>query len=420
MNDQQEPLSDETAEAAPPPREPFDPYDGSRHMPWMDRGLSPSARAMQRLRPELASFAAIEGREPNRADIDAMSQRISTDMVEILRREWATDVVNEWFEERDAAREGRPVDPSIGPQARPVGGDPRDTRPVVFVAEPEDIDWVMERLGRRGTFGRRQKLPPRPGMKPFPPPPPIPLPESTLQPQPGGSLMTPADPDTPSSPPPFTAPEPTPPLPPTSASKLAPLFEAIIPPELKGIFRPIPGTEAIAGGGVSPILPGPLIGDPGLQIPVHILSVLWGWKEDKVRMVSGLIDPDKLNELYPIYGELEELAREAGRIVGPGKGGVHGSHIHHELTKLIKARYEKMETEVSFDPATGQGTRYGAKGSMRIDIIYDDGKTVYIFELKTGGAALKEPRIDRTLNLKKFEGRKVIVMELNPWRLPRK
>ena len=57
---------------------------------------------------------------------------------------------------------------------------------------------------------------------------------------------------------------------------------------------------------------------------------------------------------------------------------------------------------------------------MRIDIILEAGDTVYIFELKTGGAALKEPRIDRTLNLQAFQGRKVIVMELNPWRLPRK
>ena len=59
-------------------------------------------------------------------------------------------------------------------------------------------------------------------------------------------------------------------------------------------------------------------------------------------------------------------------------------------------------------------------GATRIDIILEAGDTVYIFELKTGGAALKEPRIDRTLNLQAFQGRKVIVMELNPWRLPRK
>lgn len=423
MNERQEPVSAEAAEALPP-REPFDPYEGSRHMPWMDRSLSPSARAARRLRPELESFAAIEAREANLADLDAMSGRISGEMIEILRREWAADVVNEWLEEKDAAREGRPVDPSIGPKAQPIGGDPRDTRPRVFVAEPEDIDWVFERLGRRRAFGSRRS-PPRPNTRRVPsspPPPPIISPGSTPpQQQPSGSLMTPAAPDMPTSPPPSTAPEPTPPIPPSTVSKpLLPDFEALIPPDLKAIFRPIPGSEAILEGGDPFILPGPSIGDPGLLVPIHIFTVRARSRGVKDLALSGLVDPDELIKLRPIYGLMEELAREAGRIVGPGKGRLHGSRVHHELTKLIKARHKEMETEVSFDLETGEGTHYGAKGSMRIDIIYDDGDTVYIFELKTGGAALKEPRIDRTLNLKKFEGRKVIVMELNPWRLPRK
>lgn len=422
MNEQDAPLSDEPVDAAAPPREPFDPYAGSRHMPWMDRSLSPSVRAARMMRPELKSFAVIEGREANGADLDAMSGRISADMIEIFRREWAADVVNEWLEEKDAAREGRPVDPSIGPKAQPIGGDPRDTSSRVFVAEPEDIDWVMERLSRSSR--RRQVRPRPPGARRFPPPPPpIALPESTPQQQPGGSLMTPADPETPASPPPFPAAEPPPPIPPTPARKpLLPDFEALIPPDLKEIFRPIPGSEAIAKGGEPLILPGPSIGDPGLQIPVHILSVMFGGKEDQVRMISGLVDPDELIKRYEHYGILEELARQAGDIVGPGKGGTHGSLIHHELTKLIKeAGYKGMRTEASYDPTTGEGTRYGAKGSMRIDVIYEDGDTVYIFELKTGGAALKEPRIDRTLALEYFKNKKtVIVMELNPWRLPRK
>ncbi len=440
MNERETPLSDEMLESAPPPtaapeadpappREPFDPYKGSRHLPWMDRSLSPSVRAARRMRPELKGFAAIEGREANGADLDEMAGRISADMIEILRREWAADVANEWLEEKDAAREGRPVDPSIGPKAQPIGGDPADTRPRVFVAEPGDIDWVFERLGRQrpdivpASFGSRRGKPPRPGMKPFRvPPPPIVLPESTPQAPPGGSLMTPADPETPASPPPFPAAEPAPPIPPTPArTPLLPEFEALIPPDLKELFQPIPGSEAIAEGGEPFYIPGPLIGDSGLLIPIHIFSVRARSQGIKHLALSGLIDPDKLIEIQPLYGKLEELAREAGRIVGPGQGGAHGSDIHHELTKLIKkAGYEGMRTEASYDATTGEKANYGAKGSMRIDIIYDDGKVVYIFELKTGGAALNEPRIDRTLNLQAFQGRKVIVMELNPWRLPRK
>lgn len=404
MNEEQAPL---------PVAGPFDPYEGSRHMPWMDRSLSPSARAARMLRPELENFAVIEGREPNLADLDAMSGRISVDMIEILRREWAADVVNEWLEERDAAREGRPVDPAIGPKPQPIGGGPRDTSARVFVAEPEDIDWVMDRLGRRQLpFGSRRGSPPRPGMKPFrptsPPPPPI--------------VMSPAAPGMPTSPPPSTAVEPTPPIPPTAAPEpLLPDFEALIPPDLKKFFQPIPGGQAIGEGDQPFYIPGPLIGDPGLLVPIHIFSVRARSQRIEKLALSGLVDPDRLIEIQPLYGELEELVREAGRIVGPGKGGAHGSNIHHELTKLIKAKgYEGIRTEASYDEATGEETRYGASGSMRIDIIYDDGDTVYIFELKTGGAALKEPRIDHTLNLNAFKNRKVIVMELNPWRLPRK
>lgn len=439
MNEEQAPLSDAPAEAPLPPvpapevesaapRVPFDPYDGSRHLPWMDRSLSPSVRAARRMRPELKGFAAIEGREPNGADLDAMVGRITEEMTEIFRREWAADVVDEWLEERDAAREGRPVDPSIGPRAQPIGGDPRDTRPRVFVAEPEDIDWVFGRLGGQrpdvvpASFGRRGGKPPRFGTRPSaPPPPPIFPPQSTPQQPPGGSLMTPADPDTPSSPPPFPAAEPTPPIPPTPARKpLLPEFEALIPPNLKEIFQPIPGSEAIAKGGEPFYIPGPSIGDPGLLVPIHIFRVRARSQGIENLAISGLVDPDRLIEIQPRYGKLEELAREAGRIVGPGKGGPHGSRIHHELTKLIKtAGYEEMRTEVSYT-ADGEETRGRPKGSMRIDIVFDDGDTVYIFELKTGGAALKEPRIDRTLNLQAFQGRKVIVMELNPWRLPRK
>lgn len=456
MNDRQTPSADApveaalpplpTPEAAPaleresapeaepaPPRTPFDPYAGSRHLPWMDRRFSPSARAARRMWPELKGFAAIEGREPNGADLDDMAARISAEMVEIFRREWAADVVDEWLEERDAARVGRPVDPSVGPKPQLIGGDPRDTRPRVFVAEPEDIDWVIARLGRQrpdvvpASFGRRQVKWTPPGSRPFPlPRPPLVRPDRAPQAPPGGSRMTPADPETPSSPPPFPAAEPPPPIPPTPAAKpLLREFEALIPPNLKEIFRPIPGSEAIAKGGEPFYIPGPSIGDPGLLVPIHIFSVRARSQGIEHLAISGLVDPDKLIEIQPLYGRFEELARQAGRIVGPGKGPQHGTYIHSELEELIKGEVAAkrlprgVNTEVSYT-ADGQETRGRPKGSMRIDIIYDDSDTVYIFELKTGGAALKEPRIDRTLNLQAFRGRKVIVMELNPWRLPRK
>ena len=243
MNEEQVPLSDAPAEAPLPPvpapdtesaapRVPFDPYDGRRHLPWMDRSLSPSVRAARRMRPELKGFAAIEGREPNGADLDAMVGRISAEMTEIFRREWAADVVDEWLEERDAAR----------------------------------------RLAR---LSHESSLPPRSGGS---------APEGGE----GGCVVDAQDPLRPSGTPP-----------------------------------PMTGEEK---------------------------------------------DGDE--------------RKRVGR--------------------------------------TRRRARLRSRPPMRIDIIFDDGDTVYIFDLKTGGAALKEPGIDRTLNLQAFQGRKVIVMELNPWRLPRK
>ena len=171
-----------------------------------------------------------------------------------------------------------------------------------------------------------------------------------------------------------------------------------------------------------PILPGPSIGDPGLQIPVHILHVMAGGREDEVRLVSGLVDPDELIKQFPDYAVLEELARRAADMVGPGEGSAYGTRVHHELKELInndKRLPAGMEPEISYDPA-GSRTRYGAKGSLRIDVgPHVDTNTVRVYELKTGGAALKEPRVDRTL---RYFAKKatVIVMELNPWRTPRK
>lgn len=420
MNEQEPPMSGE--------RDLFDPYEGSRHMPWMDRNLSPSARAARMLRPELESFAVIEGREANGADLDAMSGRISADMVEILRREWAADVVNEWLEEKDAAREGRPIDPSIGPKAQPIGGDPRDTSLRVFVAEPEDIDWVMDRLGRqRAPFGSRRK-PTRPGTRRFPPPPPpIAVPEPT--PQPGGSLMTPADAETPASPPPFPAAEPPPPIPPTVASKpLLPDFEALIPPDLQEIFRPIPGSEVIPEGDQPFYIPGPSIGDPGRLVPVHIFRNRVRSKGPKSLGISGLIDPDELIAKDPVYGQLEELARRAADMVGPGKGKAYGTRVHKVFADLVKEevrakRLPPMETEFTYGVTQSpEDSYYSAPGSLRVDVHREmPDKSIRVYELKTGGAELKDERIDRTLDRKYFENRdSVTIMELNPWRLPRK
>ena len=64
-----------------------DPFAWMRGAPWMNRDLTPSGRAAAFLRRLLEDLPAIEGRQPNRADLDAIVKRTSDYMVPIFKRE---------------------------------------------------------------------------------------------------------------------------------------------------------------------------------------------------------------------------------------------------------------------------------------------------------------------------------------------
>ena len=103
-----EPPLPEPPSREPPSQEPpivrHDPFAHIRGAPWMNRALDASARAAAFLRRLLRDFAAIEGRQPNRADLDAIVKRTADYMVPILKRERATDAAYEELEKRHAAR----------------------------------------------------------------------------------------------------------------------------------------------------------------------------------------------------------------------------------------------------------------------------------------------------------------------------
>lgn len=97
----------------PPPQEPplqeppivrHDPFAHIRSAPWMNRTLDASGRAAALLRRLLRDFAAIEGRPPDRADLDEIVKRTTDYMVPILQRERAADAAYEEMEKRRAAR----------------------------------------------------------------------------------------------------------------------------------------------------------------------------------------------------------------------------------------------------------------------------------------------------------------------------
>lgn len=104
--------------------DPFAPMCGA---PWMNRRLSPSGRAAAFLRRELEDFPAIEGRDPNRADLDAIVKRTVDTMVPIFRRE------QEVAARTDPQPEPPPPEPNIFRRWRPILGP--------MLPEPPPIDF---------------------------------------------------------------------------------------------------------------------------------------------------------------------------------------------------------------------------------------------------------------------------------------
>jgi hypothetical protein len=108
----EEPPAAESPEPPPvgelPPSEPpivrHDPFAHIRTAPWMNRALDASGRAAAFLRRLLQDFAAIEGRQPNRADLDDIVKRTTDYMIPIFKRERATDAAYDELEKRRAAR----------------------------------------------------------------------------------------------------------------------------------------------------------------------------------------------------------------------------------------------------------------------------------------------------------------------------
>lgn len=378
-----EPPSEEAPPEEPPPAEPplqepplqrHDPFAPMRGAPWMNRRLSPSGRAAAFLRRELEDFPAIEGRDPNHADLNAIVKRTVDTMVPIFRREQATDIAYDELEKRRA-------DPNIHLAGWPTG--PR-----------------LPRVPR----------------SPSPPPPPI------LPPRSESAPFTPAPPSS-TSPPPLTAPQAQPLILSTPKAELLPEFWDVVPPDLRALVQPIPGGHVILEPGEAFVLPGAPIPDPSTQVLIHWHKQYVAYGGVAGRAVSGLMERDDIVRIDPNYAILEGFAKRAMDIVGPGRGHVHGTRVHTVFAKLIEQAVKRgelpaMRTEVSY-VENDETTRYGEAGSIRIDVIWDDEEsdTLKLYELKTGRAKLTERRADRTLDRKYMRDRtSVMLMELNPWR----
>jgi hypothetical protein len=108
----------------PPPQEPpivrHDPFAHIRTAPWMNRALDASGRAAAFLRRLLQDFAAIEGRQPNRADLDDIVKRTTDYMIPSSNASAPpTPLTTSW---RSGGRPG-------SPRRRPLYRHPAPLRP---------------------------------------------------------------------------------------------------------------------------------------------------------------------------------------------------------------------------------------------------------------------------------------------------
>jgi hypothetical protein len=294
--------------------------------------------------------------------------------------------------------------PSFGPTLAPDrGGGPEalpssspgsvGQRPKIVEANAGRV--LVEIAKRAGALLRREEPTPVP-------PPPVPVPDSGRKRD--TSPFTPTDPrDVPLRPAPPSAPAPEPPrLSPTpDRPPELPKNEGFVPPDLKGILKPI-------AGGDFTIPPGGPIAFPG-KVPDNVpgilvlaIEMLHGEQKGGAIGKIGHVEEADLTAADPMYGRFKKLAERAAEIVGPGKGPERGKRIHSEVERLVKAEFteeERKNIRVEYTAGEDGKGRYGEKGKPRIDIyrrIGDDEARLY--EVKTGSAREKEARIYRLFN----------------------
>lgn len=289
-----------------------------------------------------------------------------------------------------------PPDQGGGPEALPSSSSGSvGQRPKIVEANAGKL--LVEIAKRAGALLRREEPTPVP-------PPPMPVPDAGRKRD--VSPFTPTDPrSSPPAPLPPSGPAPElPRLPPTpDKPPELPKNEAFVPPDLKGILKPI-------AGGDFTIPPGGPITFPG-KVPENIpgilvlaIEMLHGEQKGGVIGKIGHVEEADLAAADPMYGRFKKLAERAAEIVGPGKGPERGKSIHAEVEKLIEAEFteeERKNIRVEYTAGEDKNNKphYGQKGRPRIDIyrrIGDDEARLY--EVKTGSAREKEARIYRLFN----------------------
>jgi hypothetical protein len=235
----------------------------------------------------------------------------------------------------------------------------------------------------------------------------------------GGPLFKPVNPDAnQASPPPFPVPPPAgPTLSPPSKPPAPPEPEQILP---DGLAKP--GGQ-IVGGGFSipkdPHAPLPGFSPPDDDNPARALvlemevSRARPLENDKYKLVPKTLP--QLIEYDARFKRMDEIYREAGRLVTKSGGPALGNEWHHLASKIAeKYAAEGIRAEVSY--AKGDEETYGKKDTARVDLVWThkDG-TIVIVDLKTGGARLSAAQIKKIVeNVGGEKDARVLVYQYKP------
>jgi hypothetical protein len=139
----------------------------------------------------------------------------------------------------------------------------------------------------------------------------------------------------------------------------------------------------------------------------------------------GVLNRNQVNENCPRLGEVQSRTNHATDIVDRSAPNMsaqqRGTAIHTHLKYQIEnLRNPNFRAEVSLLKGLADDARYGAKGSIRIDVLENVGNgTVCVYDIKTGQSGLSPARmaeIAKTV-LTAYPGtRRIIVSEIRPFR----
>lgn len=127
-------------------------------------------------------------------------------------------------------------------------------------------------------------------------------------------------------------------------------------------------------------------------VALNVLSLIPAARMGSVaKSLSSRLAQVAAGGLPELRAEAQQAVARAVAMIGPGRGAVYGTRVHHALRLQIKGS-PNLRGEVSF--RNGLEVRSGLKGSVRLDIIaYSKGRPAAIFDLKTGSARLTAARI---------------------------